>query len=811
MTVEHVWSGAVTDTSAWVRARTPGAAAVRLHVSTEPDLSDPVIFPEDSSEVPDADAMVSFRPELLDPSTVYNYGLEVDSVVDLTATGTFRTHPVPGQPASFTFVAASCAGEAGGGGDDSFITDSVSDHPVFDRIGGFGPLFVAHLGDANYRNLANTSSDIAEFRSAYDDMLTFNGVEGLTARQGVLFRQVPLVYTPDNHDGMVDSTRLGRDAFLLAYRERVPHYPLPAGTGANPVYQSWQVGRVLFVMTDTRSARSPVTDPDGPGKTVLGAQQKAWFRGLLESSGAAVLVWLQTQAWPLVVGTAGWNVYQHERDELAAMFTDLGWAGRMCTVYGDIHALGIDSGANNPFGGFPSFQVAPMDAAPGGARDWYDIGYGSGGRDQFMAFNVADVDDVVTITGQAIRAGGVLFEHSFTVDTSPPDPTPEPGPPTIATAKIRRRLTWYGINAVTGRIVAELPDVRGEVSRLLSAYQSASLTMPIPLEGSPGHVPIPLVEQATATRDAALVAVVNDLPTWMGWVLDRDGGTEADLKLACVTPEGYLLRRRVRTHVFTQVDRADIAAALVGDAEDIAGVGAGFGFTLDVTPTGDLIDRTYLFSDRQFIYDALRELAADGLEFTVDLDWVDNTKTTVRKIFRIGPRIGTTTGAVLFEATASSMFESQAGSEATYRLRESYATGKGANHVTAVASGEGEDQPASAPAIDLAALAGGSPIVEHVLELSSAATDQGSLDRAAHAELARLRNGAQVWEIAARLDAYPRPGIDAQIGDDVSWSLTGHRHPTGVLGTGRMIGYVIDQQAGRWRPILLEPGEEVVS
>lgn len=391
-------------------------------------------------------------------------------------------------------------------------------------------------------------------------------------------------------------------------------------------------------------------------------------------------------------------------------------------------------------------------------------------------------------------------------EVTPPDPTPAP----VATAVIRRTVTWFGVHAVTGRIIAELPDMTGEVSRLLSAYTSSRLSMPLPL-GGPGHIPVELVEQATAEIATAIVAVVNDIPTWMGVVLTSDRGTSAELVLGTATPEALLLRRRVRDHSFVDVDRAAVAAALVGDAGDLAGVGSGSGFTVAVELTGDLITRDYLLTDRQTVYDALRELAADALEFTVDLDWTDATRTVVQKIIRLAPRIGKASTDVLFETTASGVFESTAGSEATYRLMRDFGSGKYANHVTAVGPGEGADQPASAPAIDQAALDGGIPIVEHVVQVSSSASDQATLDRLAQAELARLRRGAETWQISARLDAYPRPGVDVGLGDDVAWQLVGHAHPAGVTGGGRMVGYAIDQQAGRWSPILLQPGEQVVS
>lgn len=399
-----------------------------------------------------------------------------------------------------------------------------------------------------------------------------------------------------------------------------------------------------------------------------------------------------------------------------------------------------------------------------------------------------------------------------TTDPQPPTPPPDPEPEPVAVAQIRRRLTWLGVHAVTGQIIAELPDVRGSVGRLLSAYSSHELVLPAPLAG-PGHVPHQLLEQATAEVDTAIVAVVNDIPVWMGWVLLRRRGTGAEWRLGTVTPEAYLRKRTIADHTFTDVDRALVAAALVADAGALAGVGSGLGFTVEVQPTGELMSATFLATDRRPVYDGLRELAAGGIEFTVDLDWTDTTRTAVRKILRIRPRIGRAAAGPppLFETAASPAFDSLAGSEATYELTEDSTDGRYANHVVAIAPGEGEDQPASAPAVDTAALAGGSPIVEHVVGVSSADTSQAALDAAAMAELSRLKRGAELWDLSIRLDAYPRLGVDVQLGDDVQWALKGHGHPAGVTGSGRVIGYQVDEQAGRWQPILLDPQQGVVT
>src|SRR5690606_23610322 len=96
-----------------------------------------------------------------------------------------------------------------------------------------------------------------------------------------------------------DRTHVGRAAAATVYRAIAPHYPLPAGSGDAPIYQSSQMGRVLFVASDVRWARDPKLLPDNDpsnSKTMLGEQQKRWLMSILRnSSSQAVACVMQSQ------------------------------------------------------------------------------------------------------------------------------------------------------------------------------------------------------------------------------------------------------------------------------------------------------------------------------------------------------------------------------------------------------------------------------------------------------------------------------------------------------------------------------------
>lgn len=394
MTVTHLWVGAVSPTSAWVRGKVTGSS-VRLAVDTDPALGAPTYFGPAS---PTAEDIASIEATGLDPDTQYYFAFEDDAVLDTDWSGSFRTHPTLGEPASYAFASASCAGHVNGG----FTTSEVSNHPVFDTIRAhrYAPLFMAHTGDLHYRNIATNTP--ASFRTAYDDVLTFNGTQGAAALQGLLYRNVPIVYAWDDHDfGANDSdgTSASAPAAQSVYRERVPYYTLPS---ASAIYQSFGVGRVLYVLADVRSARSPNSDPDGPSKTMLGAAQKTWLEGVLTAPGfdAQFLVWLMSSQW-MGLGTDTWASFATERDEIVEMLGDTDWLTRMCIVSGDLHSLAIDTGTGNTWGGFPVYQFAALDGDGGAIQTHYSLGPTRPGRNQYGTVQVVDDGDSLTTIATA--------------------------------------------------------------------------------------------------------------------------------------------------------------------------------------------------------------------------------------------------------------------------------------------------------------------------------------------------------------------------------------------------------------------------
>ena len=81
-----------------------------------------------------------------------------------------------------------------------------------------------------------------------------------------------------------------------AYRRYVPHYPL-AGQPGTPINQAFTIGRVRFLLTDTRSDRSPRLGAREAERSMLGAGQRAWLeRELLAARDHyALVVWVNPE------------------------------------------------------------------------------------------------------------------------------------------------------------------------------------------------------------------------------------------------------------------------------------------------------------------------------------------------------------------------------------------------------------------------------------------------------------------------------------------------------------------------------------
>ena len=273
-------------------------------------------------------------------------------------------------------------------------------------------------GDFHYENIV--SNDALAFLDAYTAQIT-------SPAQAALYRQTPIAYVWDDHDfggSNSNGTSAASEAARLTYRNSVPHYELPAGEGDAAIYQAFSIGRVRFVMTDTRSMRDLETMADGSA-SLLGEEQREWLKQelLLGSHEYDLVVWVNAVPWiaPADGARDDWGGYAKERSEIANFIAVNGITNLMM-LSGDAHMLAIDDGANTDYsdtGGaaFPLMHAAATDR-PGSVKGGpYSEGTSPGaGQYGLVTFRSTAEGMVVTMSGRNwLREQ--LIGYEFTVPT----------------------------------------------------------------------------------------------------------------------------------------------------------------------------------------------------------------------------------------------------------------------------------------------------------------------------------------------------------------------------------------------------------
>ncbi len=340
--VEWIWSGAITATSAVVKARFTESIPnpmLRVH---------PIGNPAAVQEIPASSwngefRIAEFRPLGLAADTEYRYVASGGEREETARIGVFKT--LPEEVRSFQIAFGACA-------------ESGSNGRVFETIRDLKPLLFLHLGDFHYANLRATEP--GPYLQAISHALA-------SPAQSSLYRSIPIAYIWDDHDygpNHSGRTHPGKQASSLAHRLAVPHYQL--GTDDGPIYQAFSIGNVRFILTDSRFERDP---PESTlVRSLLGEKQKRWFKKEVRQAAAThpLLVWVNTIPW---IGSNyqnvdGWGGFPEERRELAEFLESEGLPN-VIMLSGDAHMLAIDDGSHSAYGkqlrGFPVFHAASLD------------------------------------------------------------------------------------------------------------------------------------------------------------------------------------------------------------------------------------------------------------------------------------------------------------------------------------------------------------------------------------------------------------------------------------------------------------------
>jgi alkaline phosphatase D len=354
--------GAVTPTSAEIKAAVvPDSAQAVAIVSESPTFTAPRRFDASGSWMdPDRDyedRILTFRLTGLSPATTYHYVIELNGVAHDQRIGRFTTFPARGSRTSFKFACSSCSGNR------KFFWDPFLAPEIYTMIAAEPDLsFFFHLGDLFY-DIDDT--EIGKRLEKYHWMFARREVASL-------FWSLPFEYTWDDHDflgnnsvGGVASAEAKRAA-MTAYDVFWPHHPLASATDG--LYRRFEVGNVLFLALDTRFNRSP-SGSGMSGKTMLGQNQKDWFKLQLQDAATYDLVVIANSVpWIAEPDPSDdhWGGYAAERQELATLIKQRE-VRNICMISGDAHMLAADDGTHSGYavgggGAFPVFQTSALES-----------------------------------------------------------------------------------------------------------------------------------------------------------------------------------------------------------------------------------------------------------------------------------------------------------------------------------------------------------------------------------------------------------------------------------------------------------------
>ncbi len=301
-----------------------------------------------------------FRLQGLQPGTRYQFRAEGfapgASAVATIATGSFTTAPMASAPSRVTFAVANCQ-------DYRRRDDAENGHRIYPLMGALRPDFFVHTGDLEYLDKPSplaTNLALARFK--------YNRIFALPF-QRAFHSQVANYFMKDDHDTLKDDAWAGQTYGDLTWAQGLALFREQVPMGAK-TYRTIRWGRDLQVwLAEGRDFRSPNTDPDGPAKTIWGAEQKQWFFDTVQASDATFRILISPT--PLLgpdraakSDNHANETFTHEGDELRAF---LARQKNMVVICGDRHWQYVSV---DPATGLREYSIGPSsDSHAGGFTD----------------------------------------------------------------------------------------------------------------------------------------------------------------------------------------------------------------------------------------------------------------------------------------------------------------------------------------------------------------------------------------------------------------------------------------------------------
>jgi len=291
----------------------------------------------------DLNNVVKLTLENLQAKTRYHYAPMINGNLLMNYKGTFRTFHEQAEDFSIAF--------------GNSLKDSRPEQSGMVAALENEPLFFLNTGDLFYADIG--LDDISLFRNAYENALK-------RSCDSIIGVSVPLVYIWDDHDygpNNSDATAAGRKSSRRAYREHIPHYPMPAGDGDAVIYQAFSVGSVRFILTDLRGERYASEN------TMMGSNQLFWFLSELTDASFThdLILWVSSVPYTTTQGASSdnWGGFEEERRIIANHIKN-NQIQNIMIISGDAHSMAAGDGTDADYadgGGAPLAEIlaAPLD------------------------------------------------------------------------------------------------------------------------------------------------------------------------------------------------------------------------------------------------------------------------------------------------------------------------------------------------------------------------------------------------------------------------------------------------------------------
>ena len=358
---------------------------------------------------PESDFSHQFRMDGLRPATSYRFSVETREArgkrADQVITGKFRTAPRPSEAAAIRFALSSCQMYC--------RMDRADGFQIYESIERLDPAFLVSCGDNVYYDSEDpVANGVHVARYHWQRMYSLPTLASC-------LRSVPGYWQKDDHDVYSDDSwpskitpKMG--PFRFEEGQRIFREQTPSPAASAPMYRRFRWGSELEVwLPEGRDYRSPNTDPDGPAKSLWGADQKRWLKETLGSSSATWKIVVNPN--PIIGPDHGRKQDNHanpafafEGREIRQWLKEHG-GGRVIVMNGDrhwqYHSVDPDSGVHE-FGCGPASDAHAVPPS-GGENPAYHRFLRIKGGFLTVAVNPADRSESLVIEHRDIHGAAV--------------------------------------------------------------------------------------------------------------------------------------------------------------------------------------------------------------------------------------------------------------------------------------------------------------------------------------------------------------------------------------------------------------------